>query len=239
MTRQRASGPALSESEENYIKAIYRLQSDSPGGRVSTTALADRLGIAPASVTGMVQKLAAGSPTLVDYIPRQGVALTPRGERVALEVIRHHRLIELYLYQELGYPWDEVHAEAERLEHVISEEFEDRVAALLGDPAVDPHGQPIPRKDGSCPEPAGVALATLGEGLTVEVVRVSDDDPDLLRYLGALGIMPGARLTLLARGPFGGPLTVRIGGGAHGVDGNADADTHALGSPVTENVFVV
>jgi DtxR family Mn-dependent transcriptional regulator len=230
--RQRASGQALSESEENYLKAIYRLERESPDGRVSTTALAEHLGIAPASATGMLQKLAVGTPVLVDYVPRQGVALTALGEKVALEIIRHHRLIELYLYQELGYRWDEVHAEAERLEHVISEEFEDRVAALLGDPAVDPHGQPIPRKDGSCPEPAGVALSTLEAGASGRVVRVSDDDPELLRYLGTLGIVPGATLTVVARAPFDGPLHVRVGDAAEGT-------TPALGVRVTENVFVM
>jgi len=220
----------LSEAAENYLKAIHRLQQDSPDGRVSTTALAEHLGIAPASVTGMLQKLAAEQPALIDYVPRHGVALNAVGEKVALEIVRHHRLIELYLYQALGYPWDEVHAEAERLEHVISEEFEDRVAALLGDPAVDPHGQPIPRKDGTCPEPAGVPLSTLAAGQAGRVVRVSDEDPELLRYLGAIGVRPGARLTVVERAPFEGPLHVRVGN-------DPGAPAHALGSRVTDRVF--
>ena len=231
MNRARASGHILSESEENYLKAIYRLQQDSMGGRVSTTALAEHLGIAPASVTGMVQKLAAETPALVDYVPRQGVRLNAVGEKIALETIRHHRLIELYLYQALGYPWDEVHAEAERLEHVISEDFEDRVAEMLGDPAYDPHGQPIPRKDGSLPELSGIPLTALESGQAARVTRVSDDDPDLLRYLGEIGLVPGARVTVVERAPFGGPLHVRIGEDPPGA-------APALGQRVTDRVWV-
>lgn len=159
------------------------------------------------------------------------MALSPLGEKIALEVIRHHRLIELYLYEALGYPWDEVHAEAERLEHVISEAFEDRVAAMLGNPEYDPHGQPIPRKDGTCPEPVGVALSSLAPGRSGRVARVADDRSDLLRYLASVGIVPGARVHVVERAPFDGPLHVRVG------DDPAGA-TLALGAGVTDEVFV-
>ena len=137
----------LSEAVENYLKAIYEIEQDS--GRVTTNALAERMVVKPASVTGMIKKLAEGKPRLVDYERHRGVSLTPAGRRIALEVIRHHRLIELYLQQSLGYAWDEVHDEAEKLEHVISEEFEDRIAEMLGDPEFDPHGDPIPAKNGT------------------------------------------------------------------------------------------
>ena len=229
MNPVRASGHILSESEENYLKAIYHLQQVSADGRVSTTALAEHLAIAPASVTGMVQKLASETPALVDYVPRQGVAVNAVGEKVALEIIRHHRLIELYLHQALGYRWDEVHAEAERLEHVISEDFEDRVAELLGDPDYDPHGQPIPRKDGSVPELSGIPLTALEPGRPARVTRVSDDDADLLRYLSQLGLVPGVRLSVLERAPFGGPLHVQMGD---------EPAAHALGPRVTDRVWV-
>src|SRR5574341_1113992 len=137
----------LSHATEDYLKAIYELEEDF--GRVTTSALAERLNVAPASVTGMLQKLAEGRPRLVNYERHHGVVLTPAGRKIALEIIRHHRLIELYLAEELGYEWDRVDAEAEQLEHVISEEFEDKIAARLGDPTVDPHGDPIPSKDGT------------------------------------------------------------------------------------------
>lgn len=231
MTQVRASGHTLSEASENYLKAIYHLRAASADGRVSTSVLAEYLAVAPASVTGMLQKLAAESPALVAYAPRRGVALSPLGEKIALEVIRHHRLIELYLYEALGYPWDEVHAEAERLEHVISEAFEDRVAAMLGNPEYDPHGQPIPRKDGTCPEPVGVALSSLAPGRSGRVARVADDRSDLLRYLASVGIVPGARVHVVERAPFDGPLHVRVG------DDPAGA-TLALGAGVTDEVFV-
>lgn len=150
---KRASGYALSEASENYLKALFLLSHESGGARVTTSALARHFEIAPASVTGMLKKLAAAEPALADYRPRKGARLTPLGRKIALEVIRHHRLIELYLHEALGYPIEEVHDEAERLEHVISETFEDRVAELLGHPTRDPHGEPIPGKDGSYPQP--------------------------------------------------------------------------------------
>lgn len=231
MTQARASGHTLTEASENYLKAIYHLRAASTDGRVATSVLAEYLAVAPASVTGMLQKLAAESPALVDYAPRRGVALSALGEKVALEVIRHHRLIELYLFEALGYPWDEVHAEAERLEHVISEAFEDRVAAMLGDPEYDPHGQPIPRKDGTCPEPVGVPLSTLAPGHSGRVARVADDRAALLRYLASVGIVPGARVEVVEQAPFGGPMHVRVGD-------DAERPPLALGAQVTDEVFV-
>ena len=183
----------LSESVQNYLKAIYRLREDGP--RVSTNALAERLSIAPASVTGMVKKLA--EIKLVDYEPYQGVQLTQGGERVALEIIRHHRLIELYLTQAMGYPWDRVHEEAERLEHAISEEFEDRISNILGNPTYDPHGDPIPAKDGSVAVPSRSTLAELAPGDSARVARVRDDDPLFLRKCGELGLRPSAIVTMI------------------------------------------
>lgn len=196
MGRERASGFSLSEANENYLKAIFELQAD--GGRVSTSALARRFKVAPASVTGMLKKLASESPALIDYRPRHGAELTPVGRKIALEIIRHHRLIELYLHEAMGYGWDEVHAEAERLEHVISEEFEDRLTDMLGDPEYDPHGDPIPRKDGSFPAERGQLLATLELGRIARVVRVPGRDPAWLRRMALEGIVPGSRLMLEA-----------------------------------------
>lgn len=192
MSVQRASGQALTEAGENYLKALFELSGEDQ--RVTTTALAEHLGVAPASVTGMLKKLAADRPTLVEYLPRRGASLSPLGRLVAAETIRHHRLIELYLHQALGFSADEVHDEAERLEHVISEAFEDRVAALLGDPEYDPHGAPIPRKDGSIPAQRGQPVDQVEVRRSARVVRVPDRDPALLRRLTELGIVPGARI---------------------------------------------
>jgi DtxR family Mn-dependent transcriptional regulator len=219
----------LSEAIENYLKAIYEIQHGS--GRVTTNALAERLEVSPASVTGMLKKLAEDRPRLVDYERHHGVSLTPAGRRIALEVIRHHRLIELYLQQALGYGWDEVHDEAERLEHVISEDFEDRIAAMLGNPEFDPHGDPIPAKDGTVRERSAPPLTALDTGQSGRVARVSDADPALLRYLAELGIVPEATLTVAERGPFGGPLHVRVGP-------TANAPSHALSKEVTDHIFV-
>lgn len=219
----------LSESTENYLKAIYDIQHFS--GRATTSALAERLQVAPASVTGMLKKLSDERPRLVRYTRRQGVSLTPAGERIALEVLRHHRLIEMFLHQALGYSWDEVHDEAERLEHVISEAFEDRIAEKLGHPEFDPHGDPIPTKTGQMPKTQHARLSDMTEGQAGRVRRVRDDDPDKLRYLAGLGIVPDALLTVAEKAPFGGPLHVRVGS-------RGESPTHALGKPVTDQVFV-
>jgi DtxR family Mn-dependent transcriptional regulator len=217
---------SLSHTEEDYLKAIYELAEDS--GRVSTSALAERLGHKPGSVTGMLQKLAEEKPRLINYERHRGVSLMPAGAQIALEVIRHHRLIELYLAEALGYEWDKVDAEAEKLEHVISEEFEDKISAMLGDPTFDPHGDPIPAKDGSIVALSRLTLSEVEAGQTARVARVRDDDPALLRYLAELGIVPEATITVAARAPFDGPMHVTVG-----------KQKHALGKNVTDKVFVV
>ena len=200
----------LSQSMENYVKTIYELQQEMTW--VSTSALAKRLSHAPASVTNMVKKLADPSLNLIAYKPYQGVQLTPVGEKVALEIIRHHRLVELYLAEVMGIPWDEVHHEAERIEHIISEEVEDRMAAALGNPTIDPHGSPIPAKDGVMIDRQVRALADMEIGQSATVAEVVDEDPKLLRYLGDLAIYPGKTITLLDREPFGGPLKIQLEG---------------------------
>ena len=236
MTETPAEKPSpITHAIEDYLKAIYELAQD--GGRASTSALSERLKVKPASVTGMLQKLADPEaaradkrPVLVDYERHRGAALTPAGEKIALQVIRHHRLIELYLAEALGYDWDQVHSEAEKLEHVISEEFEDRISAILGDPKRDPHGDPIPAKDGTMEATCRTTLTDMDAGQTGRVDRVRDDDPALLRYLAELGIVPEAAVTIDKRAPFDGPLHVRVGGGK--------TPSHALGREVTDRVFV-
>lgn len=216
----------LTQATEDYLKAIYELYGDD--GAVTTNLLAKRLGYAPASVTGMLKKLAAHKPKLVHYARHRGVILTPAGEKIALEVIRHHRLIERYLSDALGYSWDEVHDEAEMLEHVISEEFEDRIASKLGDPQLDPHGEPIPTKDGAIANPGGARLSDLEVGQSGVIIRVLDDDPALLRYLAQLGMQPETHLMVTDRAPFGGPLYVRAGSG----------EEQALGSQATNSIYL-
>jgi DtxR family transcriptional regulator, Mn-dependent transcriptional regulator len=198
---------------EDYLKAIYELHEEA--GAATTTALAKRLGVAPASATVMVKKLAGLK--LVAHEPYRGVVLRKPGERIALEVIRHHRLVESFLTEVLGVPWDEVHVEAERWEHVLSEELEDRIDERLGFPTSDPHGAPIPGRDGAITRPASVPMAELEPGQSGTIVEVSDSNPDLLRYVAGLGLVPGAKLRLIAAEPFGGPLTVEVEGAEHAV----------------------
>src|SRR3984957_6759412 len=188
---------------EDYTKAIYALESRG-GDAVSTNALAERLGVTAASASGMVKRL--GELGLVEHRPYRGVSLTDEGRRVALEVMRHHRLLELYLVQSLGVPWDRVHQEAEVLEHVLSEELEELIAAKLGDPTRDPHGDPIPTAELELDEGQTRPLANLGAGEEGVFVRISDSDPEMLRYLSERGISPGGRLRVRERQPFGGPL---------------------------------
>jgi DtxR family Mn-dependent transcriptional regulator len=196
----------LSASIEDYAKAIYVLEERH--GVASTTSLAERLGVSAPAVSAMVKKLAAlGYVTHVRY---RGVRLTDEGRRVALEVLRHHRLLETYLVEELGVPWDRVHAEAEVLEHVLSEGLEQRIAAKLGEPTHDPHGDPIPAADGTVTEPATVALASLVDGDRGRFVRVSDSKPRLLRELAGLGIRPGDDLEVVADGVRAGSATHRL-----------------------------
>ncbi len=193
---------------EDYLKAIYKLQGQEKQ-QVPTSALADYMSIAPASVTNMCKKLA--DMNLLIYEPYQGVKFSPAGQKLALEIVRHHRLIELYLAEALGVPWDQVHEEAEKLEHVISEDLEDRMAAALGDPKFDPHGAPIPTRSGKIYRPDSDCLVDMNVGDKLLVVEVDDSDPELLRYLGQLGIYPGTELMLLVQAPFEGPLTLSIG----------------------------
>jgi DtxR family transcriptional regulator, Mn-dependent transcriptional regulator len=201
---------ALTQNIQDYLKAIYSLTENE--GSASTNALAARLGIAPASVTGMIQKLATSTPPLVVYRKHQGVTLTPEGQRAALEVIRHHRLIETYLVKTLGYRWDEVHAEADRLEHVISEDFEARIAAALGNPARDPHGELIPTAELVMPTDAEMPLSALRPPQKAVILRVRADDPALLRHLESLGLVPGAEVEAAAYSPFDQNLEVQIEG---------------------------
>ena len=197
----------LSQAVEDYLKAVLEVQRDH--GKVATTVLAERMGVAPASATGMIKKLAALK--LVRHNPYQGVMLTRAGEKMALEVLRHHRLLELYLKEALGYTWDQVHEEACRLEHVISEEFEDKIFEALGRPTRDPHGEPIPTKDGKMPNVDHEPLSDLQPGATGIISQVSKSDPEMLRYLGARGLIPEATVEVVEKAPFEGPLTVRTG----------------------------
>jgi DtxR family transcriptional regulator, Mn-dependent transcriptional regulator len=199
-----------SEAIDDYLKAIFQL-SGREERQVSSTEIAGTLAITAASVTNMLQKLAALEPPLVVYKKHRGVQLSKAGKKRALEIIRHHRLLETFLHQVLGYPWDEVHQEAERLEHFISERFEERIAAKLGHPEFDPHGHAIPTMDGSLPSQEPQSLSQLRPGQSAKVSSVSDKDPEMLRYLASQGIRPGVRLTLSEQLPFKGAFQVRIG----------------------------
>lgn len=200
----------ISHAMEDYLKAIWVLSSGSE--RVSTSHLARRMHCSPASVTNMIQKLS--SLGLVIYRRYQGVVLTEAGRRIALEVIRHHRLLELYLKEVLGYSWDEVHAEAEKLEHVISEEFEDRIDRALGFPTHDPHGHPIPSRDLHVPEDLMDSLWESDPG-KVRVGRVEDRDPGMLRHFASIGIFPDAQVEVVGRGAVRSTLCIRIGPQEH------------------------
>jgi DtxR family Mn-dependent transcriptional regulator len=204
------------EAIEDYAKTIYAL-ANREQGPVGTSALADGLGVSPGTVTAMLKRMAELG--LVEHEPYHGVALTESGERVALEVIRHHRLLELYLAKALDVPWDRVHEEAEVLEHVLSEELEELIAAKLGDPTVDPHGDPIPTRDLEMPERDTVALQALAAGQAGTFVRVSDSEPEMLRYLSDRGISPGAGFAVVDKQPFDGPLFVRFGSDTHVIGG--------------------
>ncbi|MFN3335918.1 MAG: metal-dependent transcriptional regulator [Thermomicrobium sp.] len=226
MRQQRRSGgrSPITHAMEDYLKVIFALEREE--GRVTTQAIAERLGVQSPSVTNMLKRLAALH--LVEHQPYRGVRLTERGRDVALEVIRHHRLLELFLTELLGYPWDAVHEEADRLEHGLSEELESWIDARLGFPTADPHGHPIPRSDGSLPERPCVRLEDVSPGQSVEVLHVADHDRAQLRYLAELGIRPGIRVEVLERLPFEGPLRIRVGD-----------QEHYVGTPLTRAVFVV
>ncbi|GAB4578021.1 MAG: metal-dependent transcriptional regulator [Anaerolineales bacterium] len=217
----------LTHAIEDYLKAIYELTTTH--GRASTNHLAEHLEVTAASVSGMIKKLSETAPPLVEYEKHRGVVLTPEGEKVALEIIRHHRLLELYLHQMLGYPWDKVHEEADRLEHVISEEFEARIAAALGDPSHDPHGDPIPTVELTLPPSTLTPLNQLRPGNRATIRRVRDTDPDLLCFLEDRGLMPQIQIQVLEFSPFDDNLTLKIEG---------QAEKLVLGPRVTGQVFV-
>jgi DtxR family Mn-dependent transcriptional regulator len=192
---------------EDYLKVIYEIERRA--GAAATNDIAQRLAIAPASVSGMVRRLA--DQGLLAHEPYRGVRLTASGRRAALRTIRRHRVIEAYLAQALGYPWDRVHAEAERLEHAASDELIDRMAAAIGEPAVDPHGAPIPTREGAVDERRLLSLAELPVDRRARILRVSDEDGEMLRYLAGLDVVPGVEVVVVAREPFGGPISLRVG----------------------------
>lgn len=211
MIKRRSAAPReerpLSGTVEDYLKAIYAIEQ--AGGAAATNDIAARLNIAAASVSGMVRRLAEQG--YVSYERYRGVRLTAAGRRGALLTIRRHRVIEAYLAKALGYPWDRVHEEAERLEHAASDELIDRMAAAIGEPQTDPHGHPIPTRDGKIDERVHLTLSDVGVGERSRVLRVSDEDPELLRYLDTIGVRPGVTVTILARAPFDGPIALRVG----------------------------
>jgi DtxR family Mn-dependent transcriptional regulator len=215
----------INQAMEDYLKVTYKLQKQKGLDRVSTSAIAEALGLSAASVTNMLKRLS--NIKLINYNPYRGVELTEAGEKVALEVIRHHRLIELYLAEALGYSWDKVDAEAEKLEHSISEEFEDKIDEILGYPTEDPHGDPIPAKDGTLKEIKYDRLSDIEVGRSVEIRRVDDKDPAVLRYLETLGLLPSVVVDVTEVAPFNGPLTVKV-----------NDIKHALGRELASNIYV-
>ncbi|MCH8019870.1 metal-dependent transcriptional regulator [candidate division KSB1 bacterium] len=213
----------ITQAVQDYLKIIFKLANN--GKAVSTNAIAERLQISQASVTGMIKKLS--DLKLTTHRPYYGVELTQTGRKIALEIIRHHRLLELYLAEALGYSWDRVHDEAEKLEHVISEEFEDKMARILGNPTADPHGAPIPSKDGLIEERTLECLSVIDAGQKVQVKEVSDKDPEMLRYLGDIGIFPDVMIDVMEKAPFGGPLLIKVAG-----------KEYNLGERLTDNILV-
>jgi DtxR family transcriptional regulator, Mn-dependent transcriptional regulator len=211
------------QAVEDYLKVIYDLSRGR--GAVTTSAISARLSVAPATVTGMVKKLAALN--LLSHESYRGVVLTEAGRRIALEVIRHHRLVERYLYEAMGVPWDQVHAEAEKWEHVLSEELEERMDEILGNPTTDPHGSPIPTRDLEMQEAESEALTALVAGQRATVAEVGDEDAAMLRYFAELGLYPEASVEVLSVAPFDGPITLRVSG-----------EECAIGRQAAEHVFV-
>ena len=199
------AGESLTRSVEDYLKTIYRLSESRPA---ATSEIAQALDLSPASVSGMIKRLS--EQRLLDHAPYRGAQLTEEGRRVALRMIRRHRLIESYLVATLGYSWDTVHDEAERLEHAVSDTLVERMAAALGHPTSDPHGDPIPAADGSMVEEDVVPLSELPAGTQFSIRRVGAEDPELLRHLAERGLLPGVALTIVDRQPFNGPITIRI-----------------------------
>ncbi|MFB3854739.1 MAG: metal-dependent transcriptional regulator [Vicinamibacterales bacterium] len=198
---------SLTRSAEDYLKTIYALSAEAPA---STNEIAARLDLAPASVSGMIRRLS--DQKLLDHEPYRGVVLTPAGRRVALRILRRHRIIEAYLVRFLGYRLDDVHDEADRLEHAASDALVERMAAALGHPRFDPHGDPIPDREGAVDKVVHAALPDLPLGEDAELRRIDTSDADRLRYLAGAGLVPGAVVRLVDRQPFDGPVTVRVGG---------------------------
>lgn len=206
MPRTTTTSADLTRSAEDYLKAIYHLTES--GESATTTRIAEQLSIAAPSVSGMIKRLAEQG--LLEHEPYRGVTLTTTGRREALRMLRRHRLIETYLVQKLGYTWDTVHDEAERLEHAVSDDLVNRMAAALGDPSVDPHGDPIPSADGVIPEQATVPLPDVADGATVTIVRVESESGERLRWFADNGLVPGAVVTMVEHQPFSGPVTVML-----------------------------
>jgi len=213
----------LSQAVEDYLKTIYTLEAEGEGA--STTKIANALEVSSASATNMAKRLSKMG--LVNYESYKGATLTEAGEKIALEIIRHHRLLELYLLEVMGYSWDEVHDEAEKLEHHISEQFEDKIAKLLDDPTHDPHGDPIPTKEGLMPDMDSNPLIEAEVNQEYIVSRVKDQDPDLLRYLEKLGLLPGLKIKIKEKAPFKGPITLLI-----------ENKEQVIGNDVAQNIFV-
>jgi DtxR family Mn-dependent transcriptional regulator len=220
-----------SAAEQDYLKQIYLLQEDT--GRATTQTLAERLGVKPSSVTAMVKRLAEDEAgPLVEHTPYRGVELTERGMAVALEMLRHHRLIELFLSELLDVPWEQVHDEAERLEHVLSEDLEERIAAKLGNPEFDPHGDPIPTREGTMPSRQLLRLSDLAPGASGTVARIEQQEQAVLQYLASLGFVLNAHVTLEGVAPFGGVVTARVGSPGSEV-------THPLGGELAAHILVL
>lgn len=218
---------AISQAVQDYLKAIYKLQNGRLAvASVNTSMVAEKMGVVAASATNMVKKLA--EMKLVKHTPYQGVELTDTGEKVALEVIRHHRLLELYLAEVLGYDLDKVDAEADRLEHVISEEFEDRIDKVLGYPTIDPHGAPIPSKDGEIIFGNYRPLSEVEVGEQVQIKQVSDQSSEMLRYMGSMGLRPNVQVEVKERAPFNGPMQIQVEG----------EDQYSLGLEVANHIYV-
>lgn len=216
-----------SQSVEDYLKTIYKLESETPPDKgVSTSRLAEEMGVANASVTNMLKRLS--DMKMVNYESYYGTRLTEAGLKIALEIIRHHRLLELYLKEILGYSWDEVHDEAEKLEHHISEQFEDKIAELLNHPTEDPHGDPIPTKDGKMPKIKLKPLHSVSFDTPYIIRRVKNQNPELLRYLEKQGLIPGVKVEVLDKEPFDGPVKVKV-----------ENQTVTIANNIAEDIFVV
>ena len=218
------SAQDISTERQDYLKMVYHLQdTENP---VRTTTIARAMSVEPASVTGVIKRLA--EINLLDYVPYKGVSLTEQGEKIALVIIRNHRLIELFLVEKLGYSWDEVHEEAERLEHVVTPRFIERIDRVLGHPVIDPHGEPIPTEDGYIEPRGGVPLSESEPGTSGIICRVDDQDPELLRYLTSLEIKPGKRVEIVSHEPYGGSLTLLI----------EEDNTRSIGVEAAKHVFM-